>query len=155
MKELEQLYRKTRCKYIKILRRLLKNQDDAEDVFHNAVVRAVTYYPTYNSEISKLSNWFSRIVFNEYSRWLRKNKQQFIDIDTCNIAVDINMDGYMSMLSTTQNLDGKCREVGELVYIKGYTTNDVSKLVDLSTNEVRYLLDKFKSVLKDSIGAGL
>lgn len=155
MKELEQLYRKTRCKYIKILNRLLRNRDDAEDVFHNAVARAVNYYPTYNSEISKLENWFSRIVFNEYSRWLRKNKNTMIDIDLCDITVDMNMDNYMSILNSFKGLEPKLKVVVELVYIKGYTPNDICQLTDLTTNEVGYLIKKFKSILKDNKGAGL
>lgn len=134
---------------------MLRNRDDAEDVFHNAVARAVNYYPTYNSEISKLENWFSRIVFNEYSRWLRKNKNTMIDIDLCDITVDMNMDNYMSILNSFKSLEPKLKVVVELVYIKGYTPNDICQLTDLTTNEVGYLIKKFKSILKDNKGAGL
>ena len=155
MKELEQLYRKTRCKYIKILSGLLRNSDDAEDVFHSAVVRAVNYYPTFDSNISKIENWFSRIVFNEYSRWLRKNKNITVDIELCDLTVDMNMDNYMSILTSFKGLEPKLKNVVELIYIKGYTTSDVCNLTNLTTSEVGYLIRKFKSILKDTNGAGL
>lgn len=61
MKLVEEFYNENRTKLIGGLARSLGNHFDAEDVFHNAVERAIRYYEAYDPE-REFGGWFSTIL---------------------------------------------------------------------------------------------
>lgn len=157
MDEISKLYIKTRDRHVKNLTRILHgNLESAEDIFHNAMVRAIQYYPTFDSNKGTLEGWFARILFNQLGQYFRKEKKHYVEElsedeeDRGNSGNDNEMDNLFASSSSYSNCSSSDRNtILNLVFVKGYTYKEVSMLGGFSEYTVKQLCSQFKKGIKN------
>lgn len=151
MNELERVYRQSKSKHIRVLSHALRDYHEAEDVFHNAVCRAVKYFPTYNPKLSPINVWFSRIVYNELSRHFRAKKKS---LDLTHLISYENFEEvlpelYLEVIKQVEELEGDQHLVVSSYFVKGYGVKEICKATGLSERFIRVCNTLFRMELRD------
>lgn len=151
MEEIEELYTKNKEKYIRSIRKILRNNESkAEDIVQNAFVRAIEYWPTYDPSRSKVENWFSRILFNELNRYIRKDrKHNAEDIDKYYFieGVDYNeiLENYYTINSIISSIQDKfIGQILRCIYLQGYSVREASKMCHTSESNIKQVCKRFR-----------
>lgn len=158
MTEIEELYRESKDKYVRIIRKVLRgNHTLSEDVVQEAFMRAFQYFHSYNSSKSGIKNWFSHILFRQLSRTLRNEKKhnhvnlEFVsnevdEHDYCAIIEDmLSIDNVLQ-----QNFNFKQCLTILLVYYRGYKIGEVATMVDVSESYVNKTCSKFRKIMRET-----
>lgn len=127
----------------------MKNKTDAEDMTQNTFIKYLKYNPTFeNLEHEKA--WFivtsTNICKNHFKSWWIKN--------TCldnEIEVKTN-DKNDDVLESVLKLPTKYKQVIYMYYYEGYSTVEISKMLDTKESTIRTHLLKGRQILKDMIG---
>ncbi len=132
----------------------LKNKADAEDTVQDVFLQIIDKNPIFNDETHEKS-WIVRTTIN-----MCKNKLNlFWNRNKCSID-DItefaNYDKYSTdsnVLKAVLSLPDKYRLVVYMYYYEGYSTPEISKIIEKSDTTIRSLLhrarNKLKSILKE------
>ena len=132
----------------------LKNKADAEDTVQDVFLQIIDKNPIFNDETHEKS-WIVRTTIN-----MCKNKLNlFWNKNKCSID-DItgfaNYDKYSTdsnVLKAVLSLPDKYRLVVYMYYYEGYSTPEISKMIEKSDTTIRSLLhrarNKLKSILKE------
>lgn len=160
MKEIEQLYKKVRERHVSTIRRILRgDHSSAEDVLQEAFIKAITYYPTYDEKYGKLENWFARILFNELSKHLRKQKADKCEnIDRFKYLEDsidylyLIEKNFLIKKSIERIENSLVKQVLEMLYIQGYLIREISETLNISRNRIKRMSKRFKNSLREENG---
>ncbi|MFA7289031.1 MAG: sigma-70 family RNA polymerase sigma factor [Melioribacteraceae bacterium] len=142
-----------------LLKRILKNEMDAEEALQDSFLKAFNNISTFRKE-SQFSTWFYKIVFNTGLSILaskkRKLEQQMISIDESFEIGEIDLNVYAStenrteyILNIVDRLPIRNALVIILFYIDGLSLNEISKVLDISLVNTKVLLHRSRIVLKD------
>lgn len=146
--------------YIK--RMLYINDQDAEDILQEVLIKAYRNLNSYNPKY-KFSNWIYRITHNEAVNFLRKNKNLRKNIpndpnsdifETLSSDIDIekeNMDDSQKkeVLSAISKLDKKYKDVLILKYLEEKDYNEISEILHIPSGTVGSLISRGKIKLKN------
>jgi RNA polymerase sigma factor (sigma-70 family) len=156
MNEVEKLYREGFDKYVRIIKKVL--HDDlslSQDIVQEAFLRAFKSYPTYNPELSGIKSWFSRILFNELSRALGKEKRhKHLSIDR--VTRELDPTDYNSIIEDAISVEGvlednfnlKQRVVVLLIYYRGYKISEVSGMLSVTESYVKKTCHQFRKTMR-------
>lgn len=140
--------------------RLLRNQQDAEDVVQNAFVKAYHNMHTYRSS-SKFSTWFYRIVYNTaitaYNKI--KNRSEDYDIDRREIdpiRSESNAVESMEQQEQKERVEEALRKLPEseaivvsFYYLEEYSIKEISEIMSLTKSNVKIKLFRARKKLKE------
>jgi RNA polymerase sigma-70 factor (ECF subfamily) len=148
-------------KAFSLLCSMLKDKMDAEEVLQDAFIKA--YYGLKNFKYeSKFSTWFYRIVYNSALSRLavkkRKIEKEMISADEdLNIADEFNT-GYAEGKNLSEFIKGlvdklpkNYASVLSMFYLEGMTCEEIGEVTNRSVSNVKVLLYRSRSALKDSI----
>lgn len=68
--------------------RMVVQHEDAEEVYQDVFVKAMTKISTYDPGKAKLSTWLSRIAYNESINHIRRSKMEFISMNDIEMSDD-------------------------------------------------------------------
>ncbi|SDR83756.1 RNA polymerase sigma-70 factor, ECF subfamily [Polaribacter sp. KT25b] len=137
--------------------RYVKDRFMAEDVMQDAFIKAFKNIHNYNNEVA-FGAWLKRIVINQSIDELKKNKLELVSIneevivksveDDWNIDCDISIDRIVEVIN---GLKEKYRLVLTLYLLEGYDHNEISKILNITSNTSRTHLLRGKNLLKEEL----
>lgn len=142
-----------------LLKRMLKNEMDAEEVLQDCFVKAFNSLNNFRQD-SKFSTWFYKIVYNTALTVLsgkkRKIEQEMSSIedhfdlgDYDNEIYSKAEDAQQYVLKMIDKLPIKHALVVILFYIDGMSLNDISSVTGQSLVNVKVMLHRSRSSLRD------
>lgn len=144
-----------------MLKRMLKNEFDAEEVLMDCFLKAYNSINTFKFE-SKFSTWFYRIVYNtaltRLSSTKRKIESEMSSIDDLHYlqssySADEFIDRENSLLikKLVNELPSKNAAVVSMFYLEEMSCEEISEVLEISTANVKVILHRSRNLLRDII----
>jgi len=143
-----------------LLRRMLRNKMDAEEVLQDSFLKAFLSLNRFRGE-SKFSTWFYRIVYNSGLTFLsskrKKNERiydsvddhKYLSYDDEIYTLSENVVEYLT--SIIDMLPVRNALILILYYIDGLKLNEISEILNISLVNAKVLLYRSRNILRDLI----
>jgi RNA polymerase sigma-70 factor, ECF subfamily len=164
----EQLVEEYERRIFRLAQSITRNQEDAEDVMQNALVKAFRKLPTFRGD-SSFYTWLVRITVNEALMGIRRRRWNEVSTDDSSES-----DGFLprdeiedwgpspeqtysqtelrDILATTIGaLDSGYRSVFQLRHIEGFSTRETAQALSLSSTAVKTRLQRARLQLRRSL----
>lgn len=150
---LEDFYKRSKYKLIKKIMPIVKSRDLAEDLFHDAIVRALERYESYDPLRSKIDTWFTHILFSIVWNWKRSYKKNIVvSLEDMGDFLDESISFYEAekgkILSPVKNSSHK--RIFFLRYVQGYTVTEIATLLNIFPETVKKALQRTKKEVLDA-----
>lgn len=148
-------------KAFSMLKRMLKNEFDAEEILQDCFLKAYNSLNNFKGE-SKFSTWFYRIVYNSALTKLSSKKRK-TESEMTSVEEHFDLEG-------TYNADEfEKKDIGELVresinklperysailtmfYLNEMSIEEISEVMELSISNVKVMLHRSRNSLRDLI----
>ena len=122
------------------IKRIVKRQEIAEDVFQESLIKIWKKRADYNPQKGRLFTWMIRICRNTaIDKTRTKEFRQSVDIQSQGESVDIESLGGsyemnidpIGVFDWVKQLDYRYREVIEIVYFKGYSHREAAEILGI------------------------
>ncbi len=130
---------------------------EAEDLFHDVFIFVLTHFEDF-SDITSLGGWLRRITINKCIDYLRHKKiKEVIPMSHFEfepgIADEHEYDGIPMdvLLGFINELKPKPRTAFNLFIIDGYEQETIAKMMDESQNNIRTMISRARTVLREKI----
>lgn len=144
-----------------MLKRMLKNDFDAEEVLMDCFLKVYNNLNTFKFE-SKFSTWFYRIVYNtaltKLSNAKRKIENDMSSIDefsymesTYRADEIINADINVLLKKIISELSPKNAAVITMFYLEEMSIEEVSEILQISVTNVKVMLHRSRNLLREII----
>ena len=144
-----------------MLKRMLKNEFDAEEILMDCFLKAYNNLGSFKFE-SKFSTWFYRIVYNSALTKLtsskRKVEQEMISVDDLNyleskFQADVYQKDDISELikKIINELPPKNAAVITMFYLEEMSGEEISEVLNISVANVKVLLYRSRNILREII----
>lgn len=138
-------------KYYRVAFSYVKNHEDALDIVHDAIVKALQKQHTLR-EPQYVQTWFYRILINESITFLRKNKKT-ISIDSLNdseLPVSENpvKDDYVDLYDAIDKLPLKLKTIVILRFFENMKLEVVAQITSTNLSTTKSRLYKALRILK-------
>ncbi len=155
------LINKYKDKAFNLLKRMLKNEMDAEEALQDSFMKVYNSLHTFRYE-SQFSTWFYKIVYNtaisKLSSKKRKIEQEMTSIDEYfdleyydNEIYSITENPRDYILKMLDKLPVRSALVIILFYVDGLSINEISKILDISIVNTKVLLHRPRNALRDLV----
>ena len=146
-------------KAFSLLKRLLKNEMDAEEALQDSFLKAFNALSSFRKD-SKFSTWFYRITYNTGLTMVASKKRK-IEQEMSSIDVHFDLGDYDNEIySTTTNAREYILKMVDklpirnalviiLYYIDDMSLNEISQVMDISLVNARVLLHRSRNSLRD------
>jgi len=133
------------------------NRDEADDIAQEALVKAYLSSSRYQEQ-GNFSAWIYKIAYNTFLDY-KKRLRPISTLDSCHRVVS-NMTAdksfqYQELYCALDALPDKERTVILLFYIKGYSTKEISQIIECSNDAVKMQLSRgrqhLRHLLKDNV----
>lgn len=148
-------------KAFSLLRRMLKNEMDAEETLQDCFLKAYNSLHSFRQD-AKFSTWFYKIVYNSALTVIASKKRQveskmssiedhfdLSDKDAKIYSQSENSEQYI--LKLVDELPPRSALVIILFYIDGMSLNEVSQVLDLSLVNTKVILHRSRTALRDML----
>lgn len=169
----ELLMRRNNQRVYRVVRSIIKEASEIEDVMQQAYLQAFTHLDQY-SGAAQWSTWLCRIAINEAKGRLRQQKR-FLPIEGVSEEAEVQDPSRTDTMNPEQTLAG--RELSEMVEnaidelpdlyrtvlmmreVEGMSTNEVAQVLDVEPDVVKTRLHRARAALRcnveDRIGEGM
>jgi len=148
-------------KAFSMLKRMLRNEQDAEEVLQDCFIKAYNSLNSFKGE-AKFSTWFYRIVYNtaltRISSKKRKTENEMTSIeDHFDLKSDYDSkvpetnDMSKFIKDTVNRLPERYAVIINLFYLDELSCEEISKVMNISVSNVKVMLYRSRSALKDLI----
>lgn len=131
----------------------MRNQQDAEDVVSESVVKALQMLPQLNNP-KQMKTWFYRILINTSFTNL-KRKKRTVSMEEADLAKEeLVFDDYsrITLEEMIQKLDLKYREVIVLRFLEDLKINEIANLLKTNESTIKTRLYRGLELLKADLG---
>jgi RNA polymerase sigma-70 factor (ECF subfamily) len=153
------LIKRYKDKAFSLLRRLLKNEMDAEEALQDCFLKAFNSLNDFRQD-AKFSTWFYRIVYNTGLTVLasrkRKVEQEMMSIDENFDIASFDSEIYATsenartyILKIVDKLPIRNAIVVILFYVDGLSLNEISQVIGTSLVNTKVLLHRSRNALRD------
>lgn len=152
--ELVGLIKANKEKYYRVAFSYVKNKEDALDIVHDAIVKALQKInQLHNKEY--LETWFYRILINESISFVRKSKN-IIYLDELPdsqlpATEDIDREQYMTLYAAIDHLSPKLKTVVILRFFEDMKFDEIADITGAKLSTVKARLYKALKILKIDI----
>ena len=131
---------------------MLRNKEDAEDVVQEVFFKFMVSKKQFESEDHKKS-WLFKVCQNKCRNFIRFHRRHnyvpFEEIENIIGGVeDIALKEDREELQEIYNLTNNLKSVVILYYVDGYSTEEISKILGISTSAVRKRMQRAREILK-------
>jgi len=144
-----------------MLKRMLKNEFDAEEVLMDCFLKAYNNINNFKFE-SRFSTWFYRIVYNtaltKLSNTKRKIESEMDSIDDLNyLESKYNADDFLKndmsdlVRKIINELPVKNAAVITMFYLEEMNTDEIADVLQISVANVKVILHRSRNLLKELI----
>ena len=148
--EFESIYNRNVDTVYRICYIYMKNKTDAEDMTQNTFIKYLKYTPSFES-LEHEKAWFivtaTNNCKNHFKTWWHRNTYLNDEFEVA------KKDETDETLSLVLNLPNKYKQVIYMYYYEGYSTVEISKLLNTKESTIRTHLLKGRQLLKDKIGS--
>jgi RNA polymerase sigma-70 factor (ECF subfamily) len=152
------LYNKYCDAMLCISKRYLKQQSLAEDAVQEAFIKAFKHIENYTGEIT-FGAWLKRIVINQSIDYYRQQKyHEDIDNTVLNIAEEQSESWEVNTHISSENvkncidnLPDRYANILKLYLMEGYDHEEISEILNITTNNSRILLHRGKKLLIEQL----
>lgn len=143
------------------LRRMLKNEMDAEEVLQDCFIKAYQALSSFRQD-SSFSTWFYRIVYNNGISFINSKRKRmesetsaiddYIEVipnETKIYAESENQKEYLYRIMNEMPMKNSLILI--LYYIDGLSLNEISQILNLSLVNTKVVLHRSRTMLKDLI----
>ncbi len=146
-------------KAFSLLKRILKNEMDAEEALQDSFLKAYNSLKTFRQE-AKFSTWFYRIVYNTALTVIASKKRQ-VEMEMSSIEDHYDLGEYDNkiyaesdnvsqyILKIVDQLPVKNALVLILFYVDSLSLNEISKVMNLSLVNTKVILHRSRNALRD------
>ncbi len=147
----EKLVLQNEQKLYRISMSMLKNEADAQDAVHDAILKAYEKLGALRNE-EYFSTWLMRILINCCNRQL-KRKNRYADVGDNLPDVASRDNPYLSVEvgEALDSLPPKIRAAVLLFYVEDYTVGDVAKILRIPEGTVKSRLSKGREILRNKL----
>ena len=150
---------KYKSKAFSMLKRMLKNDMDAEEVLQDSFLKAFNGLGNFRKE-AKFSTWFYRIVYNSaLTRISSKRNRMEKEMSSIDDQPDLisrfdsdnpEMKDFNNYLyNTIELLPPKYASVINLFYLEGMSCEEISEIMNSSVSNIKVILHRSRNALKD------
>ncbi len=150
-----------RNKAFSLLKRMLKNEMDAEEVLQDCFLKTYNALAGFKFE-SKFSTWFYRIVYNTGITRLhskkRKIEQEMSSVDDLHyLKSKYNEEEYLSKETSllvkkiVEELPERNAAVITMFYLEEMSCEEISEVLQISVSNVKVLLYRSRNILREII----
>ena len=134
---------------------ILKNEHDAQDAAHDAILAAYANRGRLRHE-EYFATWLTRILINQCSRQLRARKRQ-ADIGDRLPDIAARDDPYQSVeiKEAIDSLPEKIKLTVILYYVEDYSVKEIKSILRVPEGTVKSRLSKGRKLLKKALGDGI
>ena len=151
------LLEENKLKFYKTAKIILKNDEDVYDALQDALLSMYQNYDTLKDK-NLFSTWGTRIVINKSYDFLRKVKNNVLDLDET-IENDIkissfdeyDIDKYGIKQAINEYLSDDQKLVVILFYYDDYSIKEISNILDIPEGTVKSRLSKARDILKENL----
>lgn len=139
-------------RFYRIAYTYVKSREDALDVIHDAIVKALQSYHTLRRpEYAK--TWFYRILINECNSFLRKNRRLLSWEDglaqqASENLFDIYKDEYIDLYAAVEKLSPDMKTVVVLRFFEEMKLEEIAEITSTNLNTVKSRLRRALNYLK-------
>jgi len=144
-----------------MLKRMLKNEFDAEEVLMDCFMKAYNNLSSFKFE-SKFSTWFYRIVYNtaltklsSIKRRLENEMQSVEDLEHLETQDNEDDFGKREVSKIINNLinelPSKNAAIITMFYLEGMSSEEISQVLNISVSNVKVILHRSRNLLKEII----
>lgn len=164
----EELVKRNQAKIYNLGLKLLGNKEDAADLLQETFINAYYALPKFEGK-SAFSTWLYRIATNNAFMKMRKKKIPLVRFETekgdTDIPQSINIPDWsndprahlkneelkMLIEKSVASLPGKYRTIFVLHDIEGFSTEEISKMLNLSIPAVKSRVHRSRMFLRDRL----
>ena len=148
-KNVEKIVRKYADLVYRVALTMLKNKDDAEDIFQEVFMKICTENMSFMSEEHEKA-WLIRVTKNKCLDFLKrscnKNKEE---LDENLVKEESNNNQYV--VDEVMKLPEKYRIIIYLFYFEGYKITEISQILEINESTIKSQLVKARELLKESL----
>lgn len=145
IKNVEEKVRKHANSVYRLALSILKNKEEAEDVFQDVFVKFMLKAPNFNDEEHEKA-WILRVTINICKDRLKSlwfNKREKLEENIPYVTPEEDTTYYEVM-----KLPEKYRVVIHLFYYEGYKISEISKMLNIKESTIKSQLDRARKILK-------
>lgn len=144
-------------KMYRIARAKLREEADIEDAIQETMVKAYLKLNKLKDK-TKFEFWITKILVNECMNIYRKQKVVHIEYDDISASVNVEYDGNLDnkiLYSKMMNLlEPEDRIIMVLYYANGYTTKQISEIINTNENTIKGRIKRAKEKLREKMEGG-
>ncbi|MBR5596696.1 MAG: sigma-70 family RNA polymerase sigma factor [Lachnospiraceae bacterium] len=125
-----------------------KNSDDANDVTQDVLIQLYKTTKEFESD-SHMKNWLMKVTVNRCKMIFRSPWSKLEDIENYVETLGFEEETHLDLFLAVMNLDKKYRVPLMLFYYEGYSTTEISSLLDIPEKTVSTRLFRAKGKLRD------
>ena len=148
-------------KAFSMLKRMLKNEFDAEEILQDCFLKAYKSLNNFKGE-SKFSTWFYRIVYNsaltKLSSQKRRTETEMTSVeDHFNLESEYNSDEIEKkdiselIYDTISKLPERYSAIITMFYMNEMSIEEISEVMELTNSNVKVMLHRSRNALRDLV----
>ena len=147
----EQLYLEYRGLMFHVANKILRNEQDAEDMVHQAFLKVAEKKKKIGDpKCPKTQSYIVTIVENQsIDLYRRRQKHQVVELSDELPGISAVYEGENALAACVLKLPARYREVILLRYFQGYSVKEVAAILGLSLSAASKLDQRAKNRLKD------
>ena len=147
----EKLVLQNEQKLYRISMSMLKNEADAQDAVHDAILKAYKNLGSLKKE-EYFSTWLVRILINCCNKQLKENSRRFdIGDNLPDVASRDNPYLSVELGEAIDSLPPKIRITVILYYIEDFSVKDIKRVLHIPEGTVKSRLSKGRALLKEML----
>ena len=149
----EQIYLKYRNLMFYVARKILNNQQDAEDAVHQAFVSIIENLEKISDVGSPKTRSYIVIIVERKAIDLARKQQRIVSIGELGVPVGIEfpLPGDNGLADALASLPTRYREILLLRYEHGFTTKELAQQLGMKRSSVQKLLWRAKNALQETL----
>lgn len=155
----DELYRRYAAKIYTLCRRYIGDDEDAKDLMHDALIKALDKIDTFNySGDGSLYSWIRKIAINMAINHIKRHRWRIVALDdrllqTSDLIEDDNVTSipHEVLLGWITSLPDVRRAVFNLYCIDGYTHSEIASMLGISEKGSAGILAQARKQLKEKI----
>lgn len=125
-----------------------KDSNDANDVTQEVLIQLFKTKKEFESG-SHIKNWLIRVTINQCKMLFRSPWKKMEDIDEYAQSLGFEDESCLGLFQAVMSLDKKYRIPLMLLYYEGYSTKEISDIMDIPEKTVSTRIFRAKAKLKD------
>lgn len=156
----EILMRRYNQRVYRVVRAIVRNDDEAEDVMQQAYVNAYEHLRQFAGD-AKFSTWLTRIAINEALARVRKRGLRVVEDETEIMEIESNEPDPEQLAAAAElrtvveseiaSLPDSYRTVLMLREIEGLSTTETAQCLDVNEDVVKTRLHRARTILRDNL----